>query len=847
MARRKRIPYDPPGNRKKRRRRGPIPGADQIFLSRRMFVAKGAVVTAFTALAGKLGFMQVAQHADYRQQAQNNVLWPVLLKAPRGLIYDRASRMLADNRRSWEVRVIPDKLPEKPAERDAVVDRISAELGLPDALVIDPAEVPIGSEQTVYAGVIRAMQAAGVVGVRGPETTPEEWLTFIAREANPNRNYLLLLENDLSVDQAAQLRAALPGLPGVKVMNRLRYAIGNTGDPRSEVIAKSDVPREVALKLEANKLYLPGLVLDNEVLVRRYHGGETMSHVLGFARKVDEEALNAPENQDEFGKPIYKLDDIIGVDGLEYTFEEHLRGKKGLVTVEVDTHGVEQRKLIDTQKDPLPGKNLKLTIDLELQAAITKALADGITFSNEDRKAKADQGKAKPLKHPAQEGSVVAIDPRSGEVLALVSYPLYDNQLFVDGISTRKYQEYTAKDRGEPLLNKAIAGEYPPGSTLKTFLAASALNDKKISRTTTFTCTGEIKVPYDWDESKGTFHRCWLAEGHSTVDVYGALEQSCDVFFYNVGAPEDKLEGAPQALRYYDYNPNTGLSGEKHFFKGLGIEQIQKDLTRQFWFGNPTGLDLPGERPGVVPTPAWLARTNPEENWSLSATLNVSIGQGYFLATPLQVALNTAAVANGGTVHKPLLIKEIVDAGGKAVETFAPKVLRQLELKPQHIEAVREGMRRVVHGEKGTARQAINVETGQMVTKWPLTNPEGEDQIEIGGKTGTAEFGEVDPEDGRYTRAHAWFTAFAPFDKPEIAIAVIIDDGGEGSSYAVPVADKAFRAYFELSGKRERGLVLSKDGNPAAGGSTGESSAAGTPAPGSIVSPNADEGTAGDR
>ncbi|MDP9470451.1 MAG: penicillin-binding transpeptidase domain-containing protein, partial [Chloroflexota bacterium] len=510
MARRKRIPYDPPGNRKKRRRRGPIPRADQIFLSRRMFVAKGAVVTAFTALAGKLGFMQVVQHANYRQQAQNNVLWPVLLKAPRGLVYDRANRMLADNRRSWEVRVVPDKLPADPVERDAVVDRISAELGLPDTLVINPAEVPTGSDQTVYAGVLLAMQAAGVVGVRGPDATPEEWMAFITREANPNRNYLLLLADDLSVDQAAQLRAVLPGLPGVKVMNRLRYAIGNTGNPQAEVVAKSDVPREVALKLEANKLYLPGLVLDDTVLVRRYLGGETMSHVLGFARKVDEEALNAPENQDQFGKPVYKLDDIIGVDGLEYTYEERLRGKKGLVTVEVDTYGVEQRKLLDTQKDPQPGQNLKLTIDLDLQAAITQALADGITFSNEDRKAKAEQGKAKPLKYPAQKGAVVAIDPRNGEVLALVSYPLYDNQLFVEGISTRKYQEYTAKDRGEPLLNKAIAGEYPPGSTLKTFLAASALNDKKISRTTSFTCTGEIKVPYDWDESKGTFHRCWL-------------------------------------------------------------------------------------------------------------------------------------------------------------------------------------------------------------------------------------------------------------------------------------------------------------------------------------------------
>ena len=270
--------------------------------------------------------------------------------------------------------------------------------------------------------------------------------------------------------------------------------------------------------------------------------------------------------------------------------------------------------------------------------------------------------------------------------------------------------------------------------------------------------------------------------------------------------------------------PAERIATPAHDFKGLGIELIKKNLSEQFWFGERTGIDLPTEEAGVVPDVDWLRESNPEAGWSAGDTINVSIGQGFFSATPLQLALNTAAIANGGTVYKPQLVREAYDDARTDVESFEPRVLRRLSIAPDHLAVVKEGMRRVVHNVEGTAYDLA----GQ--TRWPLTNPPGEPEIELAGKTGTAEIGKA--VDGKYNRQHAWFTLFAPLDDPEIAISVIVEDGGEGSRYAVPVADRVLRAYFEITGRRRRGTVLREDGRPAADGSVLAAGAA-FPEPGS--------------
>ena len=468
----------------------------------------------------------------------------------------------------------------------------------------------------------------------------------------------------------------------------------------------------------------------------------------------------------------------------------------------------------------VPGKNIKLTVDLELQAAISKALADGIDFSTTDRQAKSTDGKAK----DTCGGAVVMLSPKTGEVLAMVSYPNYDNQLFIDGLSILKAKEYglgeepgstvTADSKGmtSPLTDRAYAGKYAPGSTLKLFIAMAALREKVIDASTRFSCTGAIRVPYTWDESKGNNYFCWVKadglEPHGPVNVEEAIMQSCDIFFYNAGTPRQKTEGADLYLHYRDLiNGNTSDFGDTHYFQGLGIDKIHKNLTQRFWFGQPTGIDLPGEAEGLIPDNDWKVE-NYSESWTSGDTINASIGQGYLEASPLQIALNTASLANGGLVLRPRIMKSIIDDQGEDVQTFKAEKLRRITMNKAHVDLVHSGMRRVVTDPMGTANH-----NADQTTKWKMTNPDGLDEIPIAGKTGTAETGVVN-DDGSYSEAHAWFTCFAPYDDPEVVLTIFLERGGEGATYAVPIADKALRAYFELTGKRPRGAMLRTDQKP---------------------------------
>ena len=912
MGRRKRIPYDPPHLRSGRKRRLGAARAEDVHITRRALLGRGAIVAAFSVLAARLGYMQVLEGERYRTEAVQNIRQDETLKPTRGVVYDRKNRELAVNRETWEVRVLPQELPDAqlaPVERRRVLDQIINALSLPDALILDPRDVPEGAHQTVYARTAqllgktltveqtdrtilhpffrvpgqvvlvngqelqvfvypdatarksdsarisadgrliagevvtwpapprfaaagnvlavlvapdarlagRVERAIGTVGNQGTmdtvvkalgEDALRAWTDYI--ELEMKQNFLVRLEDDLTTDQAALCRAHLNETPGVKVMNRLDYLVEN-GRFLERIVVKTGVPRETALKLEANKLYLPGVELEDGVLIRRYPGGEAMSHILGYVGQVSQRELDNPRNLDERGEPVYDPNDVIGKDGLELDLEPLLRGERGFRIVEMDASGSSWRVVPDSTIEPVTGKNVALTIDLELQRAASEILRAGIAYSNADRYAIQAADPSRQVKKESGAGAVVALDPRTGEVLAMVSFPHYDNQLFVDGISQRKYQEYTSEDANKPLLDRALRGEYPAGSTIKPFLAAAALQEGTLDTSKTYTCTGAIQVPFAWDESKGSYHPCWAWQlgGHQALDVYGAIEQSCDVFFYTVGAPRQPLdESKSDYLHYRDMDAVAKTLGEKHYFEGLGIDRIKQNLTERFWFGSQTGIELPAEAAGRVPDPEWFARNFQGAGWSVSATINVSIGQGDFLTTPLQLALNTSAFANGGKILKPRLVRNTFDGRPPSEVVARPDVQREVGIRKEHMDVAREGMRRVVHGPTGTAPSS-----GGLQTKWPMTNPADDPQILIGGKTGTAEIGEAD-ENGLYDRQHAWFTCFAPYDDPEIAITVIVEDGGEGSAYAVPVADRVLRAYFELTGRRERGLVVRPDADP---------------------------------
>lgn len=768
---------------------------------------KGAIVGGFGVLAVRLGYMQIVRGETYVKEASDNVVSWQELKPSRGLVVDRVGRPLAENRRTWAVRVIPSLLPDEASDDyQRMRDTLITALHLPETLIIDRNAIPVDARDTVYARIGHLM---------GDTTDKDVQQTADYIETQAKFNNIVKWFSDLASDQAARIRRVKQELPGVDVVNYLDYVVRNYRYDQTAITIRDDVSRDVALKLEANRLAMPGVVLDDSVLARRYPAGPSMSHILGYVGVIDPTDLNVADNilrVDDNGNSVYgryQMDDAIGKNGLERKMEELLRGDKGGYFYEKNAFGVETRRLSESAIPTIPGRNIQLSIDLELQTAISKALAEGIDASTNGRKAK----KADAV--DCKGGAVVALDPRDGDVLAMVSYPQYDNQLFVTGLSQLKMKEYLDDPRG-PLNDRAYAGSFPPGSTIKLFIALAGLREGKIDETTQFTCTGGIRVPNTWNEAEGNTYPCWNhvnEDGHKAVSVVDAIERSCDVFFYNTGVPKQRPEGASQDLHYRDYFFSTRTVGELHEFRGLGIDLIYKNLKKRFWFGQPTNIDLPFEADGLVPNNQWkTAVWKNDGGWSSGDTINTSIGQGFFLASPLQLAVNTAAIANGGRITRPKIVKALVDDGGQSMQTFDSKLLRTVKIDAGHLALVHEGMRRVVHDPNGTANHSVDADY-QPVTKWPLTNPPGEIEIIIGGKTGTAEVGNPD-ENGIYSQSHAWFTCFAPFENPEIVVTVFLEKGGEGATYAVPIADKALRGYFELTGRRKRGRVLREDGSP---------------------------------
>lgn len=489
-----------------------------------------------------------------------------------------------------------------------------------------------------------------------------------------------------------------------------------------------NVDRQLAFIVMEELASLPGITVQVQP-TREYLDGSLLAHILGYMGRIGPETL-----QEYLAKPYsdYTPNDLIGYAGLERTMEAELHGRRGRRHIEVDAYGREVAEL--AYEPPKPGNSLVLTLDRDLQARVEQVLREGLA---------AAQSKA---------AAAIVISPRTGEVLSLVSLPTYDNNLFAQG----KVDEYTklSNDPTLPMFNRAIAGQYPPGSTFKIIPATAGLQERVINPSTAFRCDGIMHL-----DSFGTqwpFY-CWIRQygvGHGNLNVVQALAQSCDIFFYK-------------------------MTGGWEDFPGLGLDSLVR-YARMFGLGEVTGIDLPGEATGLVPT-AKFKRLNYNESWTTGDTYNAAIGQGYVLATPLQMANVIAAVANGGTLYRPQIIREIVDADGKVVKPFQPQVIRRLDVSPEVLAVVREGLRQVVAN--GTA---------------PSAQLPG---IAVAGKTGTAEFGEANAKGERPT--HAWFVAFAPFENPEVAVLVFVEGGSsvrgtEGSSTAAPIAAQILRYYFGL-------------------------------------------------
>ncbi|MFP4138218.1 MAG: penicillin-binding protein 2 [Halomonas sp.] len=587
----------------------------RIFRARALLAAL-VVISLTGLLMGRLAYLQVVQHEVFITRSEKNRVRVEPLPPTRGLIYDRNGELLAENRPTYNLTLVRERVEDLGATLDRLVE------------ILDLSE--------------------------------KEAEAFRMRSAQPQRPFQpALLMSDLGEGQIARLAVNRHLLPGVEV--------------------------------EAQ-------------LLRYYPDAEVLSHALGYVGRINAEEL------ERLDAGRYAGTHFIGKTGVEHFYEDQLHGEAGLRKVETNARGRVLRELDRT--DPEPGKNLTLTLDMELQR-LAYDLLDG------------------------RRGSIVAIEPDSGEILAMVSAPGFDSNRFVTGIDIASYRALQ-EDLDLPLYNRAIRGQYPPGSTIKPFLALAGLVEEKITPSSTINDPGYFKLPND-----SRRYRNWLRWGHGRVDLERSIAVSNNTYYYT-------------------------LAHE------LGIDRIHDNMT-DFGFGTRVGHDIQGESPALMPSRDWK-RDRYSQSWYPGETLSVGIGQGYWQVTPLQLATATSVLANRGEWVKPRLAKAV---GDDAVPRVLPETPEGITLSSDDWwDHVFSGMEKVISGSEGTARR-----TG-----------EGLD-YRMGGKSGTAQVFSLG-QDQKYDaeelaerlRDHALFMAFAPLEDPQIAVAVIVENAGGGSTHAAHLA-----------------------------------------------------------
>ncbi|MEZ4667759.1 MAG: penicillin-binding protein 2 [Anaerolineae bacterium] len=620
----------------------------------------------------------------------------------------------------------------------------------------------------------------------------------------------------------------------------------NTGRgiaPFREVVIARDVDFHVALQLREENLSLPGVDV-KAAPVREYPTGELTSHIIGYMAPIPpEEAQSLIEQGYD---PAF---DRIGVDGIEAFLNDELAGKRGSLLREIDVAGATIKEL--ERIEPLPGENVRLTIDSDLQQAAENALKDRIALLNSTYN-----------RLVSQQGVVIAMNPQNGQILSMVSYPGYDNSRFARTIDVTYYEE-VANDPLRPLVNNATRSLYPPGSVWKLITASGVLQEGVIAPQSALFDPGSIVVENKYapnDPAASQTFVCWKRDGHGSINIWGAIAQSCNVYFYQVGG------GNP------DVSELTLRRG------GLGIDDLFRYATA-YGIGSELGVELPGENRGRMPDPTWK-RLRYGENWSTGDTYNAALGQGYVNVTPLQLVNMAATVANGGTLYQPTIIESFLDPEGNVVKPFTPQVLRNVDLAdvngtltlllvedmimkgPDSLDCMCEnesdnpyyksvrcdpaGYRNTVDlsplGDGSEIREyKVHIPDNYVFNARLCYPPRFDDKyrpafvsqanlqiiqegmrsavtigtaqkanlpyVEVAGKTGTAQYCDNIANGLGLCKfgswpAHAWFVAFAPYENPEIVVAGFIYNGTEGSLWALPVVRDVLEAYYRLKNER---------------------------------------------
>jgi len=484
----------------------------------------------------------------------------------------------------------------------------------------------------------------------------------------------------------------------------------------SQIVLIKGIEHSDALVFETIVNNWPGIRIQQNAQ-RQYILGPYFSHIIGYTGEVSESDLEK--------YPDYFLNDEIGKVGLEKQYEDYLRGEPGQEQIEVDSLGKTQKILAN--KLPQPGNGLVLFIDKDLQEKLYQSLENMLkklsNTTNSTRKAAA-----------------VAINPNNGGILALVSLPSFNNNLFAQGISQEDLS-LLENNPDEPFMNRVLTGQYPSGSIIKPLIAAAALEENVITPYKKINCEGLISVVNQYNPQ--IVYNFVDSKAHGLTDMFKAIAQSCNVFFYTIGGGYGNIEG-------------------------LGIDRI-KEYLGYFGLGSITGIDLSNEKSGLIPDKEWKKEKKPGEEWYLGDTYHLSIGQGDILITPIQMASAIASIANKGILYQPQLVDKIVDEHGNIIEDIQPNIIRQGFISEDNLEAVRKGMRETVLS--GSAQSFLSL------------------PIEVAGKTGTAQF-------GNDNKTHAWFVSFAPYENPQIALIILIEGGGEGYQVANPVAKEVYEWYF---------------------------------------------------
>ena len=557
-----------------------------------------------------------------------------------------------------------------------------------------------------------------------------------------DRNGNLLVDNRPSFDVNVTLKDAGPlnqtleklswhlQTPVEKLLLKIKQTQGASA--YKPLLLKQDVGRNTLAAIEVNKFDLPGVSV-NVNLRRQYIYERNAAHLIGYLSEI------SPNELKSGSYPDCRSGDLIGKFGAEKVYENFLRGKRGGRQVEVNANGlvVKVLKTVDAE----PGQNVYLTIDQKLQHR-TEELLDGVV------------------------GAAVAIEPQTGQILALASSPSFDQNSFVGGITHEQWYSLISNPF-KPMSNRAIQGEYPPGSTYKIVTALAGLEEGVINEQTTFNCPGYYRC--------GTrIYRCWKKGGHGRVNIIKALEESCDVFFYQVGE-------------------RLGVDRLAWYAKGFGL-------------GSPTGVALDHEAHGLIPTAAWKKKRIGVP-WQEGETLSVAIGQGFDLVTPIQMAVLAAALANGGNRYQPIMLDSIQSAEGQILQKNEPKLIGKLPVSLANLNIVKRGLWKAVNGENGTARGSRLVD------------------IEMSGKTGTSQVisrkeDETTPEEDvpAHLRSHAWFVAYAPSAEPRIAVAVVVEHGEHGSGTAAPIAREMIKTYLRKAPEYTQVATRSEIHNTGSGG-----------------------------